>query len=256
MENRVRMGKVLLCFIVVALMISFWRCSRETVNLIDMAPEQAFEYAKRTYDREDYMQAKSEFTIVLYNNPASVVSERAQFYLAESHYHLKEYILAISEYERLLQNFPQSAYSDDALYKVGMCYYQLSPGYALDQEYTYEAVSKFQQFLDDYPNSDLRTEAENRLNECITKLMRKEYETGELYRKQGYYRAAIISYDYVLESDYQTEYVERSLYWKGECLNKLGDLGEAEDLFQTVIRRYPQSEWAERAGKKLEDINQ
>ncbi|MBN2028988.1 outer membrane protein assembly factor BamD [bacterium] len=254
MENRLRMGKALAGCIVVVLMIGFWKCSRETVNLIDMAPEQAFEYAKRTYDREDYLQAKNEFTVIVYNHPASLVSEKAQFYLAESHYHLKEYILAISEYEKLIRNFPQSTYSDDALYKVGMCYYQLSPGYALDQEYTLEAVSKFQQFLDEYPDSDLRTEAVNRLDECLRKLMKKEYETGELYRKQGYYRAAIISYDYVLESNYQTEFVERSLYWKGECLYKLGDLEEAEDLFQTVIRQYPQSEWAERAERKLEDI--
>ncbi len=254
MEIHLRTVKMSFYSIIVLVIIIFLGCSRELVDFSQLTPEEQFETAKRTYDRKDYMQAKNEFSIVLLRNPASLISEKAQFYLAESHYRLKEYILAISEYEKLLRNYAQSTYADDALYQIGMCYYQLSPGYALDQEYTNEALSKFQQFLDEYPDSNLRTEAEKRLDECLTKLMRKEYETGELYRKQGYYRAAIISYDYVLESGYPTEFIERSLYWKGECLHKLGDLEEAENLFKTVIRQYPQSEWAKRADKKLEDI--
>ncbi len=256
MENHLRIGNVLCLVIVLIITVNYWGCHRGQVNFQDMTPEQQFEYAKMFYDQRDYLKAQQEFTAVLFDNPASLVSEKAQFYLAESHYYYKEYILAASEYGKLMQNYPQSSYADDALYEIGMCYYKLAPGYALDQEYTNEAVSKFQQFLDDYPDSDLRQEVEKRLNECLTKLMKKEYENGEQYRKMGYYKAAIISYDYVLTSDYDTEYNEKSLYRKGECLYKLGDLATAENIFKEFIEQYPKSDLAEKVEKELEDINQ
>ena len=71
----------------------------------------------------------------------------------------------------------------------------------------------------------------------------------------GYYQAAIISYDYVLETNFDTEYIEKSLYHKGECLYKLEDFESAQSIFEDVLRQYPASHLAEQARKKLKDIN-
>ena len=163
------------------IVLYFSGCNRESINLRELSPEEQFAYAKRIFDKKDYYKAKMQFTVVVLNNPGHPIIEKAQFYLGQSYYYEKEYLLAAAEYEKLIQSIPQSPIVDDAQYMVGMCYYQMSPGYALDQEYTFKAITKFQQFLEDYPESEFRPMAEKRLAECMDKLAKKEYKTGELY---------------------------------------------------------------------------
>ncbi len=229
-------------------------CNRESINLREMSPEEQFAYAKRIFDKKDYYKAKMQFTVVVLNNPGHPIIEKAQFYLGQSHYYEKEYLLAAAEYEKLIQSIPQSPFVDDAQYMVGMCYYQLSPGYALDQEYTYKAITKFQQFLEDYPESEFRPLAEKRLSESVSKLAKKEYKTGELYRKMSMFSSALISFDAVLERYYDTEYADDAQYWKGECHRKMGEWDDAEKAFRDLISKHAQSDWVRKAGKKLEEV--
>jgi outer membrane protein assembly factor BamD len=234
----------------------FGHCGKETVNLREMSPEQQFEYAKSIFDKRDFNKAKLQFTIVVMNNPGSLVIEKAQFFLAESYYNLKEYILAIEEYEKLIRSLPQSPYVDDARYKIGMSYYKLAPGYALDQEYTKKAISQFQLFLEEFTSSDLKDEVNQRLQECRSKLAKKEYKNGELYRKMSSFRAALISFDRVLEQYYDTEFAVDALYWKGECHRKLEEYQEAENAFQELLTKHRQSQYAKRAEDKLKSLKE
>ncbi|MFH1942869.1 MAG: outer membrane protein assembly factor BamD [bacterium] len=254
MENIRRVVVRFLLVILASVSVSFVGCHRERVNLREMTPDEQFEYAKRIFDKKDYDKAKLQFSIVVMNNPGGLIIEKAQFYLAESYFFLKEYILAVEEYEKLIRSFPQSSFVDDAYYKIGMCYYELSPSSALDQEYTLKAISRFQLFLEDYPDSDLRPEVEKRLMECRTKLAKKEYKSGELYRKMSYYSAAIISFNEVLEKYYDTEYADDALYWKGECHRRLKNWAEAEKAFQELATRYAQSKWVQKTEGKLQEV--
>ena len=229
-------------------------CNKKSVNLREVPPEQQFEYAKGLYDKKDYEKAKFQFTVILLNNPGHAVIEDAQFYLAESYFGLGEYVLAISEYEKLIRSMPQSEYIDDARYKVGLSYYKLSPGYALDQEYTHKAISQFQQFLEENPESDLKEKVEEQLLECRFKLAKKEFKAGEQYRKMGYYKAAVIYFGAVIEKFYDTDFIAEALFWKGECHKKMNEWDEAEAAFKRVLDKYPQSPWAIKIEDRLTEI--
>jgi outer membrane protein assembly factor BamD len=229
-------------------------CHKESVNFMGMTPEQQYEYAKARFDKRDFSKAKNYFLLTVVNNPGNILIEKAQYYLAETYYNLKEYILAVEEYEKLIRSLPQSPFVDDARYKIGMSYYKLSPGYALDQEYTYKAITHFQLFLEEYPNSELKETVEKQLSECRLKLAKKRYKTGELYRKMGYLRAALISFEAVLESFYDTEYADDALFWKGECHYRMGELVEAEKAFHDLISKHDQSPFTDRAQKRVVEI--
>lgn len=213
-------------------------CGSNRVNLRNMSPEEQFEYAKKFYDKKDYFKAKTEFTTVVMNNRGNRVAEAAQFYLAESHYNLKEYILAVAEYERLIRSMPKSQYVDDASYKIGMAYYELAPGYALDQEYTMKAIAQFEQFLLEYPESDLKDQVVERWNKCKAKLAKKEFKAGEQYRKMGYFNAAIISFDAVTMEFAESQYVDDALFWKAECYRLMENFDDAESGFNVLIRHH------------------
>lgn len=251
-KKRTKKGNILpALFFLLFFSCIFFQCSKKTVNMNELTPEAQFETAKRYFDRKDYYKAKMQLTVVVLNNPGHRIIEQAQFYLAESHFYLKEYIQAIAEYEKLIRSMPQSPYVDDARYKVGLSYFELSPGYALDQEYTQKAIMQFQLFLEEFPNSDVRGEVEKKLKEARDKLAKKEYKTGELYRKMGYWEASALSYQVVISDYYDTKFAEDSYYWKAECNAKLMAWDQAVEDYTALISKFPNSVWVESAKNKI-----
>jgi outer membrane protein assembly factor BamD len=212
-------------FLVISLIIFFCLiqgCNRAKVNLNELAPEQQFDYAKSYFDRKNYHNAKFAFTHIIMNNPGHPIIEKTMFFLAETHFMSREYILAIEEYERLIRQLPRSEFADHARFKIGLAYYNLSPNYQLDQEYTKRTISELQRFLDEYPQSPYRERAVEKIRLCRNKLGRKEYKTGELYRKMGIYPSAIISFNAVIDTYYDTPFIGPAFYWKAECHRIMG----------------------------------
>jgi outer membrane protein assembly factor BamD len=229
-------------------------CNKERMNLGRRSAEEHYEDAKRLFDKKKYYKAKLEFRLLVLNNQGSLIIEKAQFYLAETHFKMKEYILAVEEYEKLIRSLPRSQYVDDARYKIGMSYFKLSPHYALDQDYSNKAIMQFRQFMEEYPDSELRPEVEQKLNDSVNKLAKKEYMTGDLYRKMNQPKAAVISFNSVLDKYADTEFAELALYWKSECHRRLNEFDEAEMQFKDFIRRHPKSDLIPKAEEKLKEI--
>ena len=242
------------CLVVFVGMFAIVGCHKTTVNMREMSPEDQYNHAKAIFDKRDFYKAKMQLLVAVLNNPGHRIIEQAQFYLAESYFHLKEYDSAIEEYEKLIRSLPQSPFVDDARYQVGMCYYKMSPGYALDQDNTWKAISQFQYFLEEFPDSDLRPEVEKRMGECRTKLAKKVYKTGELYRKMGYFRAAVLSFNTVLESYYDTEWADDAMYWKGVCHMKMREWENGETVLTEFLQKYPDKPLFRKVEQLLRDI--
>ncbi len=253
MRKHIWWGMGIAC-IGLVLLAGFAGCGKEGILGEGLSPEEQFAFTKHLFDKRDFYKAKMQFTVLVLNNPGSRIIEDAQFYLAECHFNLKEYLLAAAEYEKLIKSLPQSEYVDDARYKIGMCYEKLSPGYSLDQEYTVKAIGQYQQFVEEYPGSELRSAAEERLRFCRNKIAEKEYKTGELYRKMGYHASALISFNAVLENYYDTDFTDDALYWKGFCLGKIGNEQEARSAYEMLLSKYPESKFAASARERLKGL--
>ena len=144
-------------FIVVAI-ISFGfilnGCGRVHIDE-DWSALQLWEISRDAFEREKYLDASELLTTFTLNHSGSTLIDSAQFLLAECHFMLKEYIIAEAEYARLVQNFPKSPLVDDAWLKIVLCFFYLSPRYDLDQQNTSRTVNAINDFLDEYPNTDL-----------------------------------------------------------------------------------------------------
>ncbi|MCR4439218.1 MAG: outer membrane protein assembly factor BamD [bacterium] len=238
----------------VAAMVLASSCSKSKIRP-NLTAEERLALAKQMFAKGDYLDAKQQLLVLTLSFQGSAVADEAQFYLAECHYQLKEYVLAISEYERLLVSYPNSQYVDDAEFKIGMSHFKLSPSAGLDQENARKAMEHFQRFLEDYPDSPLKKEVEASLQQCRNKLAKKEYDTGTLYRKMGYYDSALIYFDSVLATYYDTQYGEKALFWKGECLMKLGRHQEAQEAFSSYAQRYPKGAQVGRVHRRLKELS-
>ncbi len=220
----------------------------------NLTTEERFAYATKLFKDKDYFDAKTQFRIIILNAPGSAVVDQAQFYLAECHFNMDEFILAASEYEKLIRLYPRSALLDDAQYKIALCYDKLSPKADLDQKYTYKAIEEYQRFMEEFSASELAGEVEKRLFALRNKLAKKEFNTGNLYRKMTLCEAAIYSFDDVLNRFYDSQYAEPALFYKGECLFKLQRWSEAQAALEEFVLKFPKSSYQAPAKTLLEQI--
>lgn len=213
-----------------------------------------FEYAKGLFDKGKYLDAITEFTVIVLKFSGDPVVDDAQFYLAESHFNNDEYLIAVAEYQKVISDYPESPYVEQAFFKIGLSYFNLSQRYELDQEYSFKAMRQFQNLIEAYPNGAYRTRSEERLAELREKLAKKQLLGGNVYRRMGIYDAAIIYYDILLEKYYDTSSAEEALFLKSECLFKLKKYDDAITNYTAFIEKYPESKFAEKAKMKISDI--
>jgi outer membrane protein assembly factor BamD len=221
----------------------------------NLTTEERFAYATKLFKGKDYFEARTQFRIIILNAPGNTIVDQAQFYLAECHFNMDEYITAASEYEKLVRLYPRSALLDDAQYKIALCYDKLSPKADLDQKYTFKAIEEYQRFMEEFSTSELAGEVEKRLSTLRNKLAKKEFNTGNLYRKMTVYESAILSFDDVLNRFYDSQYAEPALFYKGECLLKLQRWNDARTALEQFVQKFPQSSYQSQAKSMLDEIS-
>jgi outer membrane protein assembly factor BamD len=204
-------------------------------------PEERFARAKALFDKEDYLEAINEFTVITLQNQGSAFAPDAQYYLGECRFQRSEYLLAAYEYSVLKRSYPASPRVADAQYKLALCYFMIAPKPPLDQQYTRKAIDEFQTFAEYYPGHALAPDADQKIKELNTRLAKKQYETAILYGKMNYYKAAILSYDVVIEKFHDTEYAPLAFLGKTEILMSRDRYTEASAEIAKFFDRYPNS---------------
>ena len=247
-EKLLRLGLILISSVII-----FIDCGKK-IQKENLSPEAYFEYAKSLFDRKKYLDAITEFTVITLKFSGNPLVDDAQFYLAESHFKNDEYLIAGAEYQKVINDYPESPFVEESFYKMGLSYYELSQRAELDQEYTIKAIRQFQNFIEAYPESQLREKADQKLFELRSKLARKQLNGGNVYRKMGIYDSAVIYYNILLEKYYDTPQAEQALYWKAECLFKMKEYSEALTNFTALVEKYPKSKFRKDAQARISEI--
>ena len=216
--------------------------------------EQYYEYAKKIFDDEDYYDASNQFTVVVLRYPGSAIADSAQFFLAESHFYMDEYLIAASEFEKLITNYNRSPLVALGQFKLAECYYNLSPRAPLDQEYSEKSIRAFQNFIDDFPTDKRRPDAEKRMVKLRDRLSKKKYLSAEIYRKMRKYRAAIIYYDEVLASYYDSAWADDAMLGKIKTYIEKEDFTKAKNELEKFKQQFPDSKLQKEAAREAAQI--
>ncbi len=224
------------------------------VDTSKMGPDSHFEYAKKLFDKGKYYDALTEFTVLVLKYAGNPVIDDAQYFLAETQFRMKEYLVAAVEYQKLIDSYPESPYVTLAEFKVGLCYYKLSLRPELDQEYTYKAIRRFQQFIEEHPNHELRKEAQKLIDEMHVKLGRKKLMAADIYRKMGRWSAAKIYYQIVLDEFFDTPLAADALYWRGESEYMLEEYEHALATLTAYVEKYPNHTYVAKAKARISEI--
>lgn len=102
------------------------------------------------------------------------------------------------------------------------------------------ARKKFEAFLTQYPHTELSDNA--------------QFWIGEIYFLKKDYEKAILEYEKVMVKYPEGDKVPSALLKQGLAFLELGDKTNARSLLRRVVERYPKTEQAEIAKKRLESI--
>ncbi len=188
-----------------------------------------------------FEKAREEFNIVVKQYPASAYADSAQFYLAETYYKTDEYLTAAFEFSNVTRNYPSSRLVPEARFRIAECYAALSPRPQLDQDNTKKAIEAFQSFIDYYPDSPLVTKAEQEITTLRNKLALKNLEIAQLYMIMGYYRAAVVYYDVILDKYHDSEIADKAAIGKVKALIKRHRDSEARVALRHFYDSFPNS---------------
>ena len=157
-------------------------CSSNTFTR-DVDYEAEYEKGISALSNKKYVRAQDHFNTVVIGGSHTELGDDALFYLGETYFYMGDKLLAISEYDKLIRRMSFSPYVE-------------------------KAIEKLQEFIDDYPNSSNREEAQKNIKILRNKLSRKIYDTGILYIKMEEYKSALITFKQVADLYYDTDYNE------------------------------------------------
>lgn len=222
------------------LLFMFQGCgSGEQVTTLPV--EERFARAKALFEKEDYLDAINEFTIITLQFQGSQFAGDAQFYLGECRFKRGEFLLSAFEYGVLKRSYPASPRVPEAQYKLALSYYSLSPRPSLDQQYTVKAIDELQSFIEYYPSHTLAADADAKIKELNGKLAKKLYEAARQYVTLEHYKAALRYFDDLIERFHDTDYAPLAYLDKVEVLIERKRYPEAAAELSRFLGRYPNS---------------
>lgn len=229
-----------------------------------------YEAALEYYADEDYYRAAMLFDQILPIVRGLPEGEKVQFYYAYTQYHQGMYQLAAYHFTQFFETYRRSDLAEEARYMAPYSLYVNSPTYNLDQTSSREALSSMQIFLNLYPNSEFRDEAEAVIVDIQEKLERKAFTNAKQYHKLENYKAAVVAFENFKNNYPDSEFNEEASFLKFDSQYQLATKSilskqlerfrEAAEFYRDFIDTYPDSEYLREAqdnyAESLDQINQ
>ncbi|MCF0199470.1 MAG: outer membrane protein assembly factor BamD [Bacteroidaceae bacterium] len=149
--------------------------------------EYRYEAAKQYYMEGKYRKAATLMGDLLGTMKGTAYGEESLFLTAMSEFKAKDYETAGNYFKKYCQSYPKGTYVEQSFYYTGLSLYHQTPDPRLDQQNTDQAMLEIQNFLDKYPNTQLKPQCQDMLMVLQDKLVEKEWLSAKLYYDLGTY---------------------------------------------------------------------
>lgn len=232
-----------------------------------------YEAAKQYYFDGKYDNSATLLVDLIAAAKGTDRAEETLYLLGMSAYKAKNYDAASEYFKKYYETYPKGTYVEEARLFSGRSLYMNTPQPNLDQSDTYAAITEFQMFTENYPNSKYYNEAMGLIFELQDKLIEKEFAAAKLYYNLGSYfgnctsggsnyqacivtaQNAINDYPY---TPHREEFVVLILKAKFDLADqsveskKLERCQSAIDEYQGFLNEFPESTFRSEAQKRYE----
>ena len=204
-------------------------CANE-FNRIYKSQDTTFKYeaAKRYFAMGKFQNASVLLQDVVTSQKGRTTAQESLYMLGMAEYCNRDYETASATFRKYFTTYPKGDYAEQAAYYIGQSLYESVPEPRLDQTPTVGAISAYQNFLDYFPESELRDDAQQRLFKLQDNLVKKELLSAKLYYNLGGYFGNINANT---ESNY-----EACIITAENALKTFPYTRMREDLFILILR--------------------
>jgi len=182
------MKRLKLSFICFSFIIILFTACGEYNNILKSTDLNVkFDYAKKYFDEGKYSRTATLLEDVVQMTRTTSRGEEALYLLAQSYYKMKDYSTASEYFKTYYTTYPKGEYAELARYYSAYGLYLDSPDPRLDQTDTYKSMQQFQNFMELYPQSEKKNDAQAAMFELQEKLALKELYAVRLYYNLGNY---------------------------------------------------------------------
>ncbi|MFC2157472.1 outer membrane protein assembly factor BamD [Acidobacteriota bacterium] len=254
------MRKTVTLFIMFILLLSVFSCKGKTVEIspdIASSDEQLYTQGQ-VHMKKDPERARLYFRQIIDSFPKSFYAQRAKLAIADSYYNKGDesnMIIAASEYREFIALYPYSPSASYAQHQIAMSYFKKTLRAGRDQSKTQQALLEFKKVVTNYPMSNEAKEARENIKACENKLADHVLGIGKHYYKVKAYQASINRLTDILNNYLNYQKMDQVYYFIGDSHFRGKQTEESLPFFTKLITDFPQSKFATKAQKKLEEIN-
>ena len=241
------------------LLLSLLACGGKKMEISpDIASSDEQLYARgEQYIKKDPERARLYFRQIIDSFPKSFYAQRAKLAIGDSYFHKGDegsMIIAASEYREFIALYPYSPSASYAQQQIALSFYHkmLKPG--RDQSKTEQALIEFKKVVTNYPMSNEANEARKKITECENRLAEHILGIGRHYYKVKAYQASINRLSDILNQYLNYEKMDQVYFYIGDSHFRMGQSEESVPFFTKLITDFPQSKFAKKAQKKMNEI--
>jgi outer membrane protein assembly factor BamD len=216
-----------------------------------------FDRGTTALEKKKWLEAREYFKKLIETYPQSTYRADAKLGVGDSYLgekRLDASILGVNEYKEFLQYFPLNPRADYAQYKICQAESRQMLSPQRDQSQTREALRDCDAFLQNYPNSSLRSEVETLRRRARDRLSESEFEVGLSYFRLKWYLGAISRLQGLLKDDPGYSNLDAVYFYLGESFYKALNEAEALPNYSKLVENYPKSQYVARAKARLATI--
>ena len=165
-----------------------------------------YEAAKCYYTAGKYSKAATLLGDIIMQLKGTDKAEESLYMLAMSSYNQEDYVTASHYFTTYYTSYQKGTYSELSRFMSGKALALDTPEPRLDQTNTAKAIQELQAFVDIYPQSKFKNEAQQIIYSLQDKLVTKEFYSAKLYYNLGTYMGNNYSSCIIVSQDALKDY--------------------------------------------------
>ncbi len=181
------------------------------------------------------------------NYPKSSIAPEAMILKLHALYSAGKFDEAVVQADKFINLYPKNTSTPYAYYIKGMANHGKMMDSQRDQQTSQEASDAFNTLAELFPNSEYVNSSKQMSDQAENMIAIKQIEVGRFYAKRGENAAAVERYKNVLSRHPNTVAAPEAMYRMIEVHTNLNSHDNANQYFQMLQARYPNSIWAQKA---------
>ncbi len=232
-----------------------------------------YEFAKECFAMGKFQQCATLLQELVTMQKGRTNAQESLYMLAMAQYCNRDYEAASATFRKYYSSYPKGDFAEQASFYIGQSLFESTPEPRLDQSPTIAAINAYQNFLDNYPDSPRREEAQDHLFKLQDNLVQKEYLSAKLYYNLGGYfgninantesnyesciitaQNALKAYPYSDKREQFSILIMKSKYYLAEnssAERRIERYRDAEDECYGFLNEFPESKEVETARKYI-----